>query len=248
MPRRHFVPLLFREAPRQNHLHAAITRWFDWGAATTHDSHAKPYTISPPTVVDDLAGVLITTFSDDADAVLEQVATKRPSLVLGRQGEVLVGVPRVLLERSWEQIAAATPPATGTWRVDFHTPTQFRTGKHFGLLPTPQLVLGAALNECGHYAPDALPSKSDRPLHQLLVADVDLATERYSFGDITYVGFVGHATYRAPSREVATAVAPLFAALPFVGAGSYRVRGLGCVDVAPLQIARPNHVLVRRSA
>lgn len=245
MPRRHFIPLMLRGTPRQNHLHAAITAWFDTGATVSHDSNHKPYTISPPTVIDGLPGVIVTTFSDDADAVLEQVAARRPALFLGKQGKVLVGAPRVLLERSWRQITVTVPPAARAWRVDFLSPTQFRSGERINLLPNSQHVLNAALMACGRSVPDALPDKADRPLHRLLVTDIDLTTDSYAFGDITYVGFVGDVIYRAPTRQVAEAVAPL----PFVGVGSYRVRGLGCVDVSPIQqSSRQSNTHGRRSA
>lgn len=242
MPRRYWVPLRLQEWPLQQHVHAALTSWFDGSrdgdrgrqGVSAHDDQSKPYTISCPTVRDGMPGVEVSTLTDAADDVMRWVASERPVLRLGRQPEVLVGQPRVLMEQSWSQIAQAAAPWGLGWRVEFLTPTMFRTGDAIDLLPTPARVLGAAVTECGRRIPEAVPDESFGLFRQLRVSDMRLETSDLDFGKVAYSGLVGHMILRCADAVVAAALAPLFAAMPFVGAGSYRVRGLGCVDVTGL--------------
>lgn len=237
MPRRYWVPLLLEEPPLAHHLHAALTGWFDDSrynpTGIDHNDGNKPYTISPVTESDGVPGVLITTLDERADRVMEWISRNRPAPRLGRQGEVLVGAPEVVAERSWGQIARATAPRSGTWELLFHTPTFFRAGQDVNLLPLPGLVLKGAMDVMKEHVPQAIPDRSLRAFQQLNLVHIDLTTERYPFRSHTYTGFVGRIRYACGNRQVADLVAPLFEALPFVGVGSYRARGLGVVDVAP---------------
>ncbi|HMR47878.1 MAG TPA: CRISPR system precrRNA processing endoribonuclease RAMP protein Cas6 [Arachnia sp.] len=225
--------------PLPHHLHAAITGWFDHSehnrTGIDHNDGNKPYTISPVTEEDGTPGVLVTTLDDRAGEVMEWISRDRPALRLGRQGEVLVGAPQVVAERSWAQLAEARPPRSGAWDVVFQTPTLFRTGRTANLLPLPGLVLRAAVEALEAHVPGAVPDRSLKVFHHLVLEHIDLTTESYPFRTLTYQGFVGRIRYAADDRRVAEAVAPLFETLPFVGVGSYRTRGLGVVDVAPVQ-------------
>ncbi len=246
MPRRYWIPLRLREWPLQHHVHAALTAWFDGDrapgapgahevpAVAGHGDRLKPYTISCPTVRDGVPGVEISTLAESADDVIRRVASERPVLRLGRQPDVLVGAPVVALERTWDQISRAEAPSGGGWRIEFLTPTMFRTGDVIDLLPTPARVLGAAVAECRRAIPGAVPDESLGLFRQLRTSELRLETSDLAFGPMTYTGLVGHLTYRCDDAQVAQALAPLFAALPFTGVGSYRVRGLGCVEVTGL--------------
>lgn len=246
MPRRYWIPLRLREWPLQQHVHAAVTAWFDDGApygtsrkphgpaVASHDEKQKAYTISCPTMRDGIPGIEVSTLSDGADSVMEWVASELPVLRLGRQREVLVGRPQVLMDRPWSRIAQEPAPLGSGWHVEFLTPTMFRTGEAVDLLPTPARVLGAAIAECGRNIPDSVPDESLGLFRHLRVSDLQLETSDLAFGRVTYPGLVGHIVFRCSDSVAAGRLAPLFAALPFTGVGSYRVRGLGCVEVVPL--------------
>ena len=154
MPRRYWIPLRLREWPLQQHVHAAVTAWFDDGApygtsrkphgpaVASHDEKQKAYTISCPTMRDGIPGIEVSTLSDGADSVMEWVASELPVLRLGRQREVLVGRPQVLMDRPWSRIAQEPALLGSGWHVEFLTPTMFRTGEAVDLLPTPARCWG----------------------------------------------------------------------------------------------------------
>lgn len=241
MLRRYWVPLMLSELPEAHQLHAALTGWFDDSPENPtgigHNDGDKPYTISAITAIDGVPGVLISTFDGRADEVMEWISHDRPALWLGRE-DVLVGAPEMIAQQSWSQIAAARPPRSGAWDVEFQTPTLFRSGDQIddqiNLLPLPGLVLKGVVSELGRHAPEAVPDRSLRVFRNLNIVAIDVTTAQYPFRTHVYPGFVGRIRYASADRRTAAAVAPLFAALPFVGVGAYRARGLGVVEVEPV--------------
>lgn len=235
MPNRYWIPLDTRQVPKATHLHAVVCDWFDRPAdgydGVDHSAGDKPYRISAPASRRGELGVEVSTLTDAVNDRLRQVAVPSRTIRLGSEQEVQVGRGVKLSSNSWAELAQSTAVRGATWRVHFMTPTMFRTGQQSHLLPTPSLLLGGAArtwNLRSGQADIELPRDLDRHIH---VTDLSLESAPIEVGGARLNGLIGYADFRCVSDGPAEAAATLFSFLPYVGVGSHKSRGLGCVDV-----------------
>lgn len=228
MPARHWVPLGTKPPVSQQHLHAALSAWFD--DEDCHHANVKPYTISPLTLRDDSFGVEITTLNKTTSNRIADHAKTR--IRLGRQ-QVQVEAIKTLESASWAEMADRSDPPR-LWQIQFLTPTLFRTQGRPHPWPQPQLLIRAAVEIWDAFA--------DRPVHRfehgelnpLTVEHLELRSETVLLGSVQVMGVVGQITVSVPAR-LAAEVAPLFRLANFSGVGSYRTQGLGLAVFTPLR-------------
>ncbi len=228
-----FVPLDVRLPVRPEHLHAALSRWFDVGTDDLPDRHrdlTKPYTISPPTDHDGRLGVMVSTLTDEAAWRLRTATASHRAVRLGRQ-QVRVGRPVRVESTSWAALSRLRPRFS--WVVEFLTPTTFRSGQRASPFPAPAAMLRGP-SVCWDAFSGLPPRLGDRHhVRDLWVSDVDLQTVRLELRGISWPAALGHVEVRADDPAAAAAVTPLFALAPYCGVGSFRGKGFGVVRVRP---------------
>lgn len=238
MPAVFFLPLPDLDGPaRPEHLHAAFTSWFDApGRAWAHRSSAKPYTISPVMVLDERVGVEIRVLTDEAERLLHLAAASAPVVRLGAH-RTRVGEPQRTAVASWDELAAA---GGSLWRVEFLTPTTFRTGNRCSPMPTPSVILRAPGEAWRAFAPTPIAPLGHAESSMIRVCELDLRTEEAELVLPDGSGarraeaapaVLGRLTCCCDDPAIAAKAGPLFRLAPFSGIGSFRGRGMGIVAV-----------------
>lgn len=232
MPEIWFLPLDVPMPTKAEHLHAALSAWFDTetpDAPDRHHDNTKPYTISPPTQHRGRWGVEVSTVTPEASWRLTSAATAGKPIRLGHR-QVRVGHPEVLVRASWWDLT--TRKTIGRWVVDFMSPTTFRSGQRASPLPTPPVMLRGPIESWAAYS--GLPPLLDdtRRLRELWVSRVDLETVSMSLRKISWPAVLGRIEVRSDDPSLSSMVEPLFALAPFCGVGSFRGKGFGVVRLA----------------
>ncbi|NLI85103.1 MAG: CRISPR system precrRNA processing endoribonuclease RAMP protein Cas6 [Propionibacterium sp.] len=236
MPALYFLPLLDQTgAARPEHLHAAITSWLDPSTADwNHRSVSKPYAISPITEVAGHVGIEISVLTESAERLLREAATSASEIRLGSRF-TRVGNLQCLHETSWDELAAANEQ---TWRLDFLTPTTFRTGNRCTPMPTLPALLRSPSESWRAFAPVPLDPLSHAEVAEIWTSELDLHTEwlelilpnrKRRAEPRSVAGVLGSITYQCDNPEVAAKVGPLFRLVPYCGIGSFRGKGMGVV-------------------
>lgn len=246
MPSRWWVPVMHPrpESVRLEHVHAAISRWFDLEQGE-HSAIAKPYALSPlgHSPFDETLGLEVGVLSDQA---LERLTgTDRPrSIRLGHE-HCPVGQPSRLLDENWETLAE--PSGRTSWELELLTPATFRRGDRSSPLPIPSTVLRGLAQSWDAYSPIARTDLTAAQRDAVWVSDLDGRSERVKVSGTQLSGFVGRVRFRIDDRSIADAVDPLFRLAPFAGVGSARAKGLGVARLTPEGTRRSNPRSTRTS-
>lgn len=211
---------------RLDHLHAAVSRWFDPDLAA-HNAQIKPYAVSPAArTAAGGVGIEIATLTDGADACLRAAAAVPRQIRLGSRA-VQTQVVRRMRTQPWSELAQ--PSGAAAWSVRFETPTTFRSGSRSAPWPAPAAVLHGLADVWETFADVALSRASHREIDSVWVAEIDGHSEVVPVAQVRMSGFVGQIDYRCSDRSVAALVDPLFRLAPYSGVGSAKGRGLGRV-------------------
>lgn len=241
MPTRWFVPVPGLDPTRVKleHVHAAVSGWFD-RSLPEHRAGDKPYAVSPPTRDErGTAGVEVITLTPDAAARLAETTGSHPEIRLGNQWR-RVGTPRVLQHDEWSDLA--TPRATTDWRIELATPTTFRSGNRSSPLPSVESLTRSARTAWGLWSDIPLPEGTG---DSLWVRDLDLRSEIVPLvvkgadgqpRDIVISGSIGWLVVRHDPGDLRAAA--LVRATAYSGVGGMTLKGLGVARVAALPSRR----------
>lgn len=249
MPTRWFVPVrgVDPSRVRLEQVHAAFSGWFD-RTEVEHQAGEKPYSISPLTEHRGDVGVIVGTLSDYAAqrvcaAGLDKLTASggsAPVIRLGNQWRP-VGRPRRLAEVTWRELA--TDRGEREWRLEFLTPTTFRSGDRSSPLPSVETITAGLERAWSMWCDDPtvaeLPS-DPRGRRALWVTELDLrsvASDLRVGGRaagsrrVRLSGVVGSMTLRVDDDAAAGWAGPLLRLAPYCGLGSMRAKGFGVVEV-----------------
>ncbi len=240
MPARYWLPLQGLQHPVPvEHLHAALSGWFDHVIAEDrvqpsdpqtdpHDFAEKPYTISPATHRDSVWGIEVTVMGRRTEQELLANSTVGARLRLGK--ESVTAAPAVRLSgATWRQLRDYDG-STG-WAVELVTPFTMRTGNRHSPFPLPSAVLRAPSTVWRAYCglgPVEIPRNSQG---SIWVSSIDVETTIYTLKGRAIPGLLGEVVYRCDDPAVAPAVSTLLRFAEFSGAGSFRGKGMGIVTV-----------------
>lgn len=239
MPALVFIPLPgIASTVAPEHLHGAMCEWLDTAGDWGHKSVSKPYSVSPVTIVGGMLGVQVGTLTDVASRALLAGADGRSTIRLGRK-PTRVGLPVTLHAKPWKALATTY---SRRWRVEFLSPTTFRTGDRTSPFPSPERVLRAVRQTWDEFSPIDLEAVVGAEHDDIWVSDLDIESTSVTLrigqrgGDgrreLRAVNAVmGTVTYRCDTAAVAAKIAPLFALAPYCGVGSFRGKGMGVVNV-----------------
>lgn len=242
VPGRFFIPVarVRPEFVKLSHVHAAFSSWFDH-TDREHVAGHKPYAISPLTGSGrggDI-GVEVATFTPEASARFAQAAATRDEVRLGNQTR-RVGVPRVLHETSWVDLAAQH--SDDAWRLDVVTPMTFRWGDRTSPLPQLETIFGALGHAWGTWSDAPLPGPGvEAAARACWVSTVELTTEQLTIAvrarhprgavEVTVRGSVGLLEVRCADSAAAATAGPLLRLAAYTGLGSMTRKGLGVTRV-----------------
>jgi CRISPR-associated endoribonuclease Cas6 len=244
MPSRWFVsvPGADPDRVRLEHVHAAFSRWFDHSRAE-HAATDKPYALSPLTRDErGTVGLEIATLSDVASGRLATALRNRKPVRLGNQTRAL-GQARLLVGESWASLSGHA--TDGRWRLEFVTPTTFRSGDRSTPMPRVDTMLDGLSRAWSLWADHELPGR-EGAWSALWVSDLDvrsvvvrLRVKRAdgTMQEITVSGALGEVTLRCDDRAAAERVGPLLRLAAYSGVGGMTLKGLGVTRVTPHRAA-----------
>ena len=241
MPSRWWVPIpgLDPHFVRLEHLHAAVTRWFD-SSAGEHHANGKPYAVSPLRPGDaGGVGVEIGILTDHAHHCFSKATAPGSSIRLGSQTRPL-GRPQLMHNDTWAELGAVSN--VREWELEFVTPTTFRAGDRASPLPHLPTILTGLAQSWQLWADDDTPGPDAGSVARAAwVSDLDLRSEVLRLpipsrdgGQVRMVtvsGCVGSLTIRISDPNLLTAAASLVRLAAYTGIGSMTRRGLGQVRV-----------------
>lgn len=233
MPARYWLPLPeLREPAAVEHLHAAVSAWFDGDpdgdpSESSHHEVVKPYTISPTSRRGGRWGIEVSTLTDEAAHVVEQNAG-RVAVRLGARFTT-VGRAQLLRSSSWQQLA--DPDRATRWVVEFVTPFTYRSRNRTSPFPIPPVLLRSPAVAWARYSQREPLSVAVTQHHAIWVSSIDVNTEGVVLKGRTHPGLLGRVTYRCDDEVVTPVVSTLFRLAEFTGVGSFRGKGMGIVAV-----------------
>lgn len=247
MPATYWIPFESVSLPiKSDHLHAVVTSWFD---TATHGSSAdgiahqeteKPYTASPAAEFEGQVGVQVSVLTEEAEALLHRAARPGTPVRFGSMAGH-VGEPVAANSASWSELIRARPARA--WRIEFESPTCFRSGERTSVLPIPALMLRTPSALWRRWSPIPLEPLTGDDHRALFVSHVHLETVDYRLADQHPMrtrahephdvsGVVG-AVRLATDAATASKVEPLLRLAEFGGIGAFTRRGMGVVTVIP---------------
>lgn len=235
MPSRWWVPVpgIDPRRVRLEHLHAAVSGWFD----QTQDDHArltKPYALSPLSEPDSGPGSLgfeVSVLTEEAqDEMLARVWSGEP-VRLGSQTVRLPGASLVE-ETSWAALSTWTR-CTG-WELEFLTPAGFRQGRQWSPWPAPAAVLRGLSETWNHWSGCEPRVPTHQEVDAVRVVALAGSSEEIDLGRQRAVGFLGRIRFGVDDPAVAELVDGLFRLAAFSGVGSAKAMGLGVTRVSCL--------------
>lgn len=240
MPARYWLPLHGLRGPVPvEHLHAALSSWFDHviaedrhTAPTTsrdpHDFVEKPYSISPTTRRGSAWGVEVAVMGDRTEQALVTNAEVGTSLRLGAQ-IVDTGAAWRLASCSWQELRDYDN-STG-WTVQFLTPFTSRSNNRSSPFPMPATLLRAPATVWNAYCALGPVDMSPSDHSTIWVSRINARTELYTLTGRKYPGLMGEVTYRCTDPAVAPNVSALLRLAQFSGVGSFRGKGMGTISI-----------------
>lgn len=233
-----WLPLNIAPPVKPAHLQAALTSWFDLAdqdlddRRVAHRAQDKPYTISPLAQWEDQFGAWIALLTDSMAELLLEHYMSHPRLRLGKR-EVEVGQPVLAAYSSWEELANQPPMAS--WRVEFESPTVFRTRGKPTLLPTPPNLLRSPRLAWQAWSGIELPYDPAAVNREVRVVEAELRTVELPLPRGTTPAIVGSVSYVCDSPKLAEMLAPLLALAPYCGVGSNKTSGMGAINIEPVE-------------
>lgn len=239
MPSRWWVSLpgVKPEYVKLHHVHAAVSAWFD-RTEDEHRSGTKPYALSPLSGEPGDIGIEVATLTDEATRRLSEATSEGQHIRLGNQIRDLHGA-RLLHSESWEALAACRDDRE--WRLEFATPTTFRSGDRSSPLPHPVTILRTLGRTWDAWSP-LTRSSPEPPWTSVWVSDLDLQSQVLEITTqarsteakipLTVSGCLGTITLRCDDPKVAEAAGPLLALAAYAGVGSMTRKGLGVTRVS----------------
>ncbi|AXH95956.1 CRISPR system precrRNA processing endoribonuclease RAMP protein Cas6 [Ornithinimicrobium avium] len=241
MPSRWWIPVegVDMSCVRIEHVHAAISRWFDRSLAE-HHSGSKPYTISPPATDDEgRSGIELSVLSDEAHRRFFQGAEVGAAIRLGHQ-QGAIGMPISMHRHSWADMAQSV--VARAWNVDLITPTTFRNGDRSSPLPNVRTIMTSLSQSWATWgatpAPDSLTATRGTWVSGLELSSTSVSFPVNQRGKRTIaevVGSLGTLQLMA-TEEAARATGPLLQWAAYTGLGGMTRRGLGMVRIEPLAV------------
>ncbi len=240
MPARYWLPLRGLEGPVPvEHLHAALSGWFDHVIAedlvsaptsnlAPHEFIDKPYAISPTTRRGPVWGVEVAVVGTRTEEELVANAAAGVSVRLGSQF-VAAGAVTKVADASWQELSDYDG-STG-WTVQFVTPFTYRSKNRSSPFPAAAPVLRSPTTVWQTYCPLGPIELSAAEHSAIWVSRLDAQTELYTLKGREYPGLLGRVTYRCTDPVVAPKVSTLLRFAEFSGMGSFRGKGMGLVTV-----------------
>lgn len=226
MPSRWEITLAGAEpgAVRWEHLHAAISTWFD--DDKEHHDKVKPFSLTPPRDGERHPVLEIGLLRDDlVDRLLSSWAPGA-RMRLGRAHLTSVAEPRQIAAARWEDLV--TGHLDRAWCLRFVTPLTFRRGNRFTPLPAPTPILGSLRRSWNTHAPDDAQVTLDLVGDPVWTTDIDGANEVLTVNGLTVSGFVGRLRIECDAPDAtARAVATLMRLAPYSGVGANTTRCFG---------------------
>lgn len=241
MPSRWWVPIpgLTAERVRLDHVHAAVSGWFDH-SSVEHRANDKPYAVSPPSR--DAAGgtgIEVAVLTDLALEQLRQATTDGSQIRLGNQVR-RVHSPIELASESWSDLAS--DDLADRWTLELATPATFRSGDRSSPLPSVRTILTGLARTWSQWAPPSTPTPVV-PDGSVWVSDLDLRSDRVSVAvrdrstgqrrDLVVSGVMGRVTLRCDDESARSSASSLLRLASYSGVGSMTRKGLGVVRVGP---------------
>lgn len=210
---------------RLEHLHAAVSRWFD-RTSEQHAAGTKPYAISPLACDVDSVGVgfELATLTDDAEQVLREQTAPPATARLGSD-QVVFGQLRKMDTESWSSLAV--PSGVNSWDLDFVTPVTFRRGNRSSPFAMPGSVLRGLLDSWNAWSGLPTQTLTRQQTDEIWVSDIAGHSESITVSGVRMSAFVGRICFRCDDPAVAGLVDPLFRLAPYAGVGSAKAKGLG---------------------
>jgi len=233
MPSRWEIPLpgADPEAVRAEHLHAAISNWFD-DDEEQHHRPVKPYSVSPPREGPNGVVIEIGLLDDALVPRLLSRAGPGSRLRLGRQIITATKGAQQSAVASWADLGRGRP--VSAWGLRFVTPLTFRRGNRFTPLPAPSPILGGLRRSWNAFAPPELAVTLDLSGDPAWVTDIDGHNEVMSVNGRTVSGFLGRLRIECEAgSDAAGAVSRIVALAPFSGIGAYTTRCFGVTRLDP---------------
>ncbi len=241
MPSRWWVPVhgIALERIRIEHIHAALSGWFDRTLAE-HRSGAKPYTISPPVsgaTGDGGVGIEVVLFNDVAVDRFHDHARPAAPITLGHQSGRL-GRPELLSHHTWTDFLEA--PIERCWAIELLTPTTFRSGDRSSPLPSMRAIMMGLAQSWRMWGDQPAPDPVEA-IRGTWVSALDLTSASVTFPvnqrgrrvEVEVSGAVGTMEVRADA-PAAPATTGLLGWAAYAGIGGMTRRGLGQVNVQPV--------------
>ena len=233
MPSRWEIPLPGADPAgiRVEHLHAAISTWFD-DDDDQHHRPIKPYSVSPPRPSANGVVVEIGLLDDALEARLQSTAGPGSRIRLGRQSLTIpTGVQQVATV-PWDDLSVAH--GAHAWCLRFVTPLTFRRGNRFTPLPAPTPILGSLRRSWNAFAPPELAVSLDLSSDPVWVTDIDGHNEVMNVNGRTVSGFLGRLRMEGEAgADYVHAVSRIVTLAPFAGVGAYTTRCFGVTRVEP---------------
>lgn len=240
MPSRWWIPLHLADPSgvRPEHLHAAVSAWFDEGD-DEHAARVKPYAISPAGLgPDGGTGFELATLTEAARQQMTQIAADRPHLRLGARRLIGFDAPVLIMAEEWADLRQ--PSGRRVWELEFATPVSFRRQNRSTPLPVPTSVLHGLAESWDAFSPKSR-HPFDRSQHAAVwVSGLDGHSETLTLSGVRMSGFLGRVCFRCDEPDVADAVDGLFRLAPYAGVGSAKAKGLGVTRLLPER--RPSRV------
>ncbi len=232
MPTRWWIPLdgVRPERVKLEHVHAAISCWFD-RTAEQHADGVKPYAISPLARGEDgRTGFEVSTLTASAESLLD-IASAPPATVRLGIDRAIVGRPICVANESWE--ALAQPSGADSWDLEFVTPVTFRLGNRASPLPVAGAVLRGLVASCN--ALSELPERDLTRQHSddVWVSDIRGESRWMTLSGLRLSAFTGRVVYRCDVPGTRDLVDALFRLAPYAGVGSAKAKGLGVTLLHP---------------
>lgn len=213
---------------RWEHLHAAVSGWFD-DTAEDHNKPVKPYSVSPPR--DSPRGPLIEIGLLD-DTLVDRLVSRGSRLRLGRTVYTAPTPPTQIGAATWHDLAHGHRGRA--WSLRFLTPMTFRRGNRFTPLPAPTPIVASLRRSWNTYAPPEFAVTLDLSTDPVWVTDIDGHNEVETVNGRTISGFVGRLRIECDGNDdTADRISSVIRLAPFAGVGAYTTRCFGVTRLDP---------------
>jgi CRISPR-associated endoribonuclease Cas6 len=232
------LPTPSPETVRLEHLHAAVSRWFDAGEEA-HRGKTKGYTVSPLRAGPHGPVVEIGLVDDSLIDILHTHATPGATVRLGHTHVTVPAEPTQVAATTWQSLTEREAPQA--WCLRFVTPLTFRRGNRFTPMPAPKPILASLRATWRAFAPpDIAQPDLDLALDPVWVTDINGANDVREVNGRTVSGFIGQLRIECDAApHIAHAVNQVIKLAPYSGVGAYTTRGFGVTRLEPTRQPRP---------